>query len=79
MPQPLECCCARVVVKRGSPSTQDSPGVFLFTLSASLHPDAATNAASLLTFSLHIDCPEEEATYIITKGEINDPGNGKDK
>ena len=58
---------------------QDSPGMFLFTLSASLHPDAATNAASSLTFSLHIDCPEEEATYIITKGGIDDPGNGKDK
>jgi len=28
---------------------------------------------------LHIDCPEEEATYIITKGGIDDPGNGKDK
>jgi hypothetical protein len=58
---------------------QDSLGMFLFTLSASLHPDAATNAASSLTFSFHIDCPEEEATYIITKGGIDDPGNGKDK
>jgi hypothetical protein len=58
---------------------QDSPGIFLFTLSVSLHPDAATTAASSLTFSLHIDCLKEEATYIITKGGIDDPGNGKDK
>jgi hypothetical protein len=58
---------------------QDSPGIFLFTLSPSLHLDAATNATFSLTFSLRIDCPEEEATYIITKGGIDDPGNGKDK
>jgi hypothetical protein len=58
---------------------QDSPGMFPFTLSLGLNLGAAPHFAPTLTFLLYIDCPEEEATYVITKGGIDDPGNGKDK
>ena len=38
-----------------------------------MNPPLLINSELYINAIIHIDCPEREATYIITNGGINDP------